>query len=275
MAQAVNKGKNKPSVSVVIPNLDQGKYLEEALKSVIQQKHLDIRIAVMDAGSTDNSLEIIKKYENQIYYWRSHSDEGQAAAINEGTLKLPAADYICWLNSDDTFEENGLEKMVEFLEQNNDFPAVYGRAHITDSENIKIEPYPTAPFSIKDLTEQCFICQPATLIRFQAWLNVQGLNESLYMCMDYDLWWRLAKVASLGYLEEFTANSRDHEGTKTRNNKRKHYEEAFIILKHNIGYIPWSWCVSMVMDTKYERKSLINKFKCRLRAIPVFIRGAL
>lgn len=268
--------RKKPSVSVVIPNLNQGVYLEEALQSVLKQtKNLDIRIAVMDAGSTDNSLEIIKKYENHIYFWRSYPDKGQAFAINEGIIKLPSADYICWLNSDDSFEENGLEKMVVFLEEHKEFHAVYGKAYITDYRNRKMEPYPTCDFSIEALTKNCFICQPATLVRFQTWVNVGGVDESLFMCMDYDLWWRLSKNGVIGYLEEFVANSRDHEGTKTRNNKRRHYEEALLILKRNIGHIPWEWCISMVMDTKYDKRNLYTKVMSRLLAIPVFVKGAL
>lgn len=80
---------SKPTVAVVVPNLNQGSYLEEALVSIISQDGIDIYLAVLDAGSSDNSRSIINKYEKYIHYWRSHQDDGQAAAINEGVFNLP------------------------------------------------------------------------------------------------------------------------------------------------------------------------------------------
>ncbi|GGI46240.1 hypothetical protein GCM10008018_16130 [Paenibacillus marchantiophytorum] len=264
-----------PSISVVVPNLNQGQFLEEALLSIINQSDLDIRIAVMDAGSTDNSLAIIKKYEQHISFWRSHPDNGQAAAINEGVQKLPPSDYVCWLNADDTYLASGLTKMAEYLELNKHCSVVYTQAYITDSTNQIVNEYPTIDFSISNLSNYCIICQPATLIRSNAWGNVNGIDASLHMCMDYDLWWRLLRQGKIGYLHEFTASSRDHEGTKTRNNKERHYIEAFKLLKKHIGYVPWSWCMSMVIETKIINRDLTSKIRIRLRAAYEYLRNKL
>ncbi|OAS20743.1 hypothetical protein A8708_18350 [Paenibacillus oryzisoli] len=260
-----------PSVSVVVPNLNQGHFLEEALLSIISQPNLDIRIAVMDAGSTDGSLSIIKKYEQHITHWRSHPDNGQAAAINEGVKILPPSDYVCWLNADDTYLEHGLIKMVEYLEINKQCAAVYSQAYITDSNNHILSEYPTVNFSVKQLSRSCIICQPATLIRQSAWENSNGINASLHMCMDYDLWWRLLKQGEIGYLDVFTACSRDHEGTKTRNNKEQHYKEAFNLLKKHNGYVPWSWCMSRVIETQIERRNIFSKIGIKLKAAYYFL----
>src|SRR5690606_17794486 len=108
MEQQNDVKSQRPSVSVVVPNLNQGRFLEQAIQSIISQPGLYIRIAVMDAGSQDESVSIIKKYESQLTYWRSSPDNGQAAAINEGVKKLPPSDYVCWLNADDVFLESGL-----------------------------------------------------------------------------------------------------------------------------------------------------------------------
>jgi len=164
-----------PSVSVVVPNLNQGRFLEEAILSIINQPGLDIRIAIMDAGSTDESISVIKKYESYVSHWQSKADGGQAAAINEGISLLPPSDYVCWLNADDIFVNEGLTRMAAFMEQNQGSIAVYAKAYITDVKNRVISPYPTQPFSIKVLAKQCFICQPATLIRREAWEEVRGL----------------------------------------------------------------------------------------------------
>lgn len=272
MVQEESITRSLPSVSVVVPNLNQGHFLEEALLSIINQPNLDIRIAVMDAGSNDDSLSIIKKYEQHITYWRSHPDSGQAAAINEGVMKLAPSDYVCWLNADDTYLEHGLIKMVEYLERNKQCAAVYTQAYITDSNNHILSEYPTVNFSVKQLSNSCMICQPATLIRHSAWENSKGINASLHMCMDYDLWWRLLEQGEIGYLSDFTACSRDHEGTKTRNNKEQHYKEAFSLLKKHNGYVPWSWCISRVIETQIERRSTFSKIRIRLKAAYYFLR---
>lgn len=261
-----------PSVCVVVPNLNQGQYLEFALLSIINQPNLDIHIAVMDAGSTDMSIDIIKKYSSYISFWRSHPDSGQAAAINEGVISLPQADYVCWLNADDTFLENGLTQLVIFMETNKSFSAVYSNAYITDAKNEIIGVYPTQPFSIKGLAHHCFICQPATLIRTTCWKEVNGVNSELYMCMDYDLWWRISKKGQLGYLSEFTACSRDHEDTKTRNNKNRHFDEAFSILKEQYGRVPWNWCITRVIETTNKKNSFYHKIKTRIKALFFYLR---
>lgn len=263
---------NLPSVCVVIPNLNQGKYLEFALLSVINQPSLDIHIAVMDAGSKDISLEIIRKYNSRLSFWRSHPDAGQAAAINEGINCLPRADYVCWLNADDTFLDNGLTKLVDFMETDKSLSAVYSNAYITDTDNKIIGVYPTQPFSINDLAHHCFICQPATLIRMTCWEKVNGVNSDFYMCMDYDLWWRISKEGPIGYLPVFTACSRDHEDTKTRNNKNRHFKEAFFILKKHYGKVPWNWCLTRVKETTNKENIFFHKFLSRLQASYFYFR---
>ncbi|NOU92967.1 glycosyltransferase [Paenibacillus sp. LMG 31456] len=254
----------KPTVAIVIPNLNQGHFLEQAIQSIMKQSSLELFIAVMDAGSTDDSLSIIRKYSNYITYWRSHPDEGQAAAINEGIVNLPATDYVCWLNADDVFLENGLTTMAKHLEENNKCVAVYANAYITDSHNQIISYYPTEKFSVEGLAQSCFICQPATLIRSGAWNDVYGVDTSFHMCMDYDLWWRLSKIGCIDHIDSFTACSRDHEGTKTNNNKEKHYKEAFKLLKKHIGYVPLHWCVSMIREIKFKNTSVVTKIISKL-----------
>jgi len=265
----------KPSVSIVVPNFNQGRFLEEALQSIIKQPQLDIRIAVMDAGSTDQSVAIIRKYENYISYWQSKPDNGQAAAINEGVALLPPSDYVCWLNADDVFLENGLARMVDYLETNNQCMAVYAKAYITDIDNQVIAPYKTESFSQKGLATQCFICQPATLMRTEAWNKVGGLNASLQMCLDYDLWWRLSKVGEFGYLTDFVACSRDHEGTKTRNNQKTHFNEAFQLLKKYNGYVPLNWCLARATAKEIHDPNIIRKFVQKLLGCLFYIRYRL
>ena len=115
-----------PLVTVAVPSFNQGRFLDEALTSIFQQE-VPVEVFVLDGGSADNSLEVIRKWEHRLAGWRSHTDDGQAAAINEG-IAQGRAPYVCWLNSDDWFLPGGLAKLVSELETHPEAPAAYGRA---------------------------------------------------------------------------------------------------------------------------------------------------
>lgn len=229
-----------PLVTVAVPSFNQGNFLNDALESVFSQD-VSTEVFVLDGGSNDNSLAVIGNWENRLAGWRSRPDKGQAAAINEGIAR-GSAPYVCWLNSDDFFLSGGLRKLLETLEFAADSPAVYGRAWNVDRNGGKIRPYWTAPFSRRHLANRCFICQPATMIRRQAWEQVGGLDESLRMAMDYDLWWRLSeRFGPLRYVDTFVAANRRHDESKTTMNRKEHYREAMRLVKRYYGRVPLKW----------------------------------
>lgn len=230
----------KPLVTVVIPSFNQGKFLDEALTSIFQQK-VPVEVFVMDGGSLDNSTNIIQKWEHELAGWRSYADDGQAAAINEG-IALGKAPYVCWLNSDDWFLPGGLAKLVNELDTHPETPAVYGRSWNFIQKSGKLYPVWIEPFNEKRLALRCIISQPATLIRRSAWQTVNGVDDKLHMAMDYDLWWRLYRtIGPLRYFDEFVAVNREHAATKTKNNRRKHYQEAMSVVRKYYGHIPLKW----------------------------------
>ena len=104
-------------LSIVVPSYNQGKYLEEALLSVISQHRNDVELIVMDGGSTDNSVEIIKKYRNNIAYWQSKKDKGQSDAINEG-FRIAKGEYVTWRNSDDILVNGALDLIIATIDRN-------------------------------------------------------------------------------------------------------------------------------------------------------------
>jgi len=232
------------SVAIVIPNLDQGRFLSDAIASALEQEGVTVKVGVLDAGSRDDSLAVIGRYEPQLLYWRSHADRGQAAAINEGLARLGPTDYVGWLNADDFLLPHGLRHMVDHLEAHPECVAVFGRAHIVDESGAVVGEFPTQPFSRSALARTSIVCQPASLVRRAAWTSVGGLDEGLYMCLDYDLWWRLSARGPIAFLPELVACSRDHEATKTRLRQDRLYEEAFTVLRRHLGRVPWKWCVS-------------------------------
>ena len=241
-----------PIITVVIPSLNQGQFLDKALRSVFEQ-NLPLEVFVMDGGSTDNSVEIIQKWEHQLTGWRSYPDKGQAAAINEGITKGKAP-FVCWLNSDDFFYSNGLKTLLSAMEKNPTTPAAYGKCWTVTPTDRKTSPYLTLPFIKSIFSNFCFIAQPATLIRRTAWEQVNGLDENLNLAFDYDLWWKLVDAfESLQYVKTFVAATRAHPNTKTANNTIQHYLESGQVLNKNIGRIPIKWRIGAPV-MKFLRK---------------------
>jgi glycosyltransferase involved in cell wall biosynthesis len=231
---------DSPLVTVAVPSYNQGRYIEEALASIFEQE-VPVEVFVADGGSSDDSPGIIRQWAPRLSGWRSHSDSGQAAAINECIAKGNAP-YVCWLNSDDIWLPGALSALIGGLESNPSRPVVYGRAWNLTEKSGKKKSVWVEPFDVDRLAFRCIICQPASLIRRSAWEAVGGLDESLRMAMDYDLWWRLfTTFGPFCTVDEYVAISRDHGETKTRLNRKLNYQEAIAIVRKYYGRVPLKW----------------------------------
>jgi glycosyltransferase involved in cell wall biosynthesis len=233
-----------PRVTVAVPSLNQGRYLDQALESIFAQG-VEVEVFISDAGSTDGTLEIIRRWEPRIAGWRSHADAGQAAAINEAIAR-GTAPYVCWLNSDDWWLPHGLAKLLTVLEAEAQAPMTYGRVWNHDDDtgrqrrNIEVH-----RFSERLMAQLCIIAQPATLIRRSAWEAVGGLDASLHMAMDYDMWWRLYRhFGPPRFLDDMIAINRLHADTKTSTQRRAHYREAMAVVRRHYGRVPLKWYVA-------------------------------
>jgi glycosyltransferase involved in cell wall biosynthesis len=231
---------NKPLITIAVPSFNQGQFINDALESIFSQ-NVPVEVYVADGGSSDNSVEIIKKWEHKLAGWRSERDNGQTAAINECIAK-GSAPYVAWLNSDDVYLPGALSVLLNELEKSPDIPVVYGRVWNTDKNLKKLARINTESFSRVRLASRCIISQPGTLMRRSSWEKVGGADESLGMSMDYDLWWRLSeKDGPFLYIENDVAINRDHEDTKTNTKRRQHYSESMGIVKKYYGSIPMRW----------------------------------
>lgn len=232
-----------PLITVVIPCLNHGRFLDAALQSVFAE-NLPVEVMVVDGGSTDETAAVLERWSPQLKWWRSGADSGQAWAINEG-IKQGTAPYVCWLNADDIVLPGGLPRLLEELDKNPQAPAAYGKCWTLNSAGEKTVPYLTTPFWPWLLARYCFIAQPATLIRRVAWEAVGGLDEKLHMCMDYDLWWRLFRYGGkFVYVREFVAGTRAHAETKTASKRKEHYLEAMQVVRCHTGHVPLKWYLS-------------------------------
>lgn len=246
-----------PIVTIAVPSYNQGRFLADALTSIFEQE-FPVEVFVVDGGSTDNSLDIIRSWEHRLAGWRSYPDGGQAAAINEGIAKGKAP-YVCWLNSDDLLLTGSLASLVRALEKEPKAPAVYGRCWNLLEKTGEKNPVNVEPFNEHRLALRCIISQPATLIRRSAWDAVGGVDPALHMAMDYDLWWRLWKCGSpLQFVDEYVAVNREHHVTKTNTKRRQHYQEAMAVVRKYYGYVPIKWWIAQPYAVWY--KSLKNRF---------------
>lgn len=229
-----------PVVTIAVPSFNQGAFLDDALSSIFAQG-VAVEVFVLDGGSTDGSVEIIKGWSDRLAGWRSQRDRGQAAAINEGIVR-GRAPFVAWLNSDDWLLPGALVRLLETLERAPTAPMAYGRTWDIDQTSGRRRATWVQPFSPRGLAVRCLISQPGTLMRRSAWETVGGLDERLHMAMDYDLWWRLYQSGGApAFTEVFVAVNRVHEATKTRSRRVDHYREAMEVVRRHAGYLPAKW----------------------------------
>ena len=204
-----------PLVSIVTPSYNQDRYLAKTIESVLNQSYPNIEYIVIDGGSQDQSVDIIKRYQDQITYWISEPDRGQTDAINKGFSRAKG-DIYAWLNSDDTYEEEAVAEAVSFLQSHPDIGMVYGDANFINSDGKVIGKFTAKQTSYNRLRRGgVYIPQQAAFWRGKLWHQVGPLDQNLYFAMDYDLWIGLAKITELRYFPKLWANFRLHEDAKT------------------------------------------------------------
>jgi glycosyltransferase involved in cell wall biosynthesis len=203
----------KPLVSIITPSFNQGKYIKETIESVLNQNYSSVEYIVVDGRSTDNTLDILKKYNTKIK-WLSEQDRGQAEAINKG-IQLTAGEIIAWLNSDDTFLPGAIKNVIDCFLKHPKVKMVYGKSNFIDTAGKIVGRYPTEPFDYRRLAVSNFICQPSAFFKRHAFFDVGGLNPQLHYSLDYDLWIRITKNFQVKYIAQFLSNYRLHKTSKT------------------------------------------------------------
>jgi len=241
-------------VTIAVPSLNQGRYLDDTLSSIFQQD-IPVEVFVLDGNSADNSVDIIRTWEPRLAGWRSRADKGQAEAINEG-IAQGTAPYVCWLNSDDYFYPGGLKRLVNTLQGKPEKQFAYARCWTVSKSGQKLLPYLTLPFSRRLFANFCCIAQPSTLVTRAAWEKAGGVNEDLQLAFDYDLWWRLYEAyGKPAYCKEFVAATRSHKDTKTANQPALHYQESMDVVKRHWGTVPWKWHAALPFMQLLRKKN--------------------
>jgi len=225
---------NLPLISVVVPSFNQGQFLEKTLNSIFTQNYPKLEVLIMDGGSTDNSLEIIRSYSNRVKYWQSQADGGQASAINAG-IKRCEGDLVAWLNSDDFYLDNCFWKVADAYAS-----SPYAGLYIGNGFRYNEKEGQFIPFSKKHTTFNRealkfgldYILQPSAFFSREAWGRVGGLNPNLNFCMDWDVLIRIGEKYSVVLIHDFLSASREYQETKTSSGRMERACEI-IRMVHN------------------------------------------
>jgi glycosyltransferase involved in cell wall biosynthesis len=195
---------------------------------------------VFDGGSTDSTIEILKRFSPPMR-WISEKDKGQTDAVNKGIIGTDG-EVIGWLNSDDIYYPGAISRVVAFFEAHQEIDAVYGMADHIDLQDHAFEVYPTEPWNYDRLKQTCYICQPALFFRRRVIEKHGLLDESLVYCMDYEYWLRLGKAGMhFAYIEEKLAASRLYAENKTLGARVKVHGEINDMFKKLFGQVPYRW----------------------------------
>lgn len=225
-----------PKISVVTPNYNQGKYLEQTILSVIQQEYPNLEYIIIDGGSTDESISVIKKYEKHLAYWVSEKDKGMYFAIEKGFKKSTGA-IMCWINSDDVLWHNSLHTVAEIFSKNPQINWLQGFPSVIDEQGKLLYQRPPVAsasyfYSKSFLKSHEFIQQESTYWTRSLYNKSQGINTQFALAADFDLWMQFFKHETLYCTKKQLGAFRKREGQKSENIEA-YVNEALISLEIN------------------------------------------
>ena len=258
---------DSPLVSIVTPSFNQARYIEATIRSVLMQEYPRIEYLVVDGGSSDGTVDIIRKYASRdgftpsIHWWVSEKDKGQTDAINKGFARA-TGDILAWINSDDTYEPGAVAAAVQYLVEHPEAGMVYGDCNFIDEDGNVIGKFAARQTDYKKLRRgYVHIPQQTMFFRANYWQELGPLDPSFYFAMDYDLWVRIAKHAPIQYLPGQTwANFRIHTSSKTNVNDERGWKEMLRVHYRDHGSF-----FAPIVAKYYLRKVIGPLWKWRIR----------
>jgi glycosyltransferase involved in cell wall biosynthesis len=255
-AEAASKGQSWPRISVVTPSFNQGRFLEETIRSILLQGYPNLEYVIMDGGSADNSVDIIRKYSDWVNYWVSEPDSGQSDAINRG-LKIASGDYATWINSDDLLAKNALVEHTLTHRFANDVIYVGDCIYIDGASRVVLF-HRARIRSLEDLVRidtvwyaGGHIVQPEVLFPRKLALKVGGLNPYNHYTMDYELWGKFFLAgASFHYTDIPFGMFRTHKDQKIADGLRT--AESIISTAMQLT------CAAERLSAKTKKEILVN-----------------
>jgi glycosyltransferase involved in cell wall biosynthesis len=244
-----------PKISVIIPSLNQEKYLRQAIESVISQNYPNLELFIFDGQSQDQSVEVIKEYENYIHTWKSEPDNGQSDAINKG-FKQATGNLVAWLNADDYYLPNTFSELALSYSANPQAPFHFGNGLRVDKNGKTISKFCPTDALLFDRQALViglnYILQPSTFINRTALETVGYLDPNLHYGMDSDLWIRLSSVGKPVAINKTLSASREYETTKTSTGSFERVEELRRIGMKYSGLSITPGAICYFLDTLYR-----------------------
>lgn len=245
-----------PRVSIVTPSYNQAQFIEETIRSVLLQGYPDLEYIIIDGGSMDGSVEIIRQYEPWLAYWVSEKDRGQSDALNKG-FRRATGSIVAWLNSDDWYEPGILPERAAAMRARPQCVLVYSDCQFVDTLGRPIHIWRTAQCSLTSLLlEANQIPQPGSFICASALAAAGGIDETLHHAMDYVLWLRLCLLGDIYYVPGVAANFRQHGFSKSVCDGYKFYEEKLAWLA------AWQE-LDAILDAD-QRAEMVRRFHVKL-----------
>lgn len=216
-----------PRVSIVTPSFNQGQFIEETIRSVLLQGYPNLEYIIIDGGSNDGSVEIIRKYEPWLAYWISEPDRGQAHAINKGFAHA-TGDWIAWLNSDDVYCPGAVQTQVGYLLAHPDVDVVYGDCRYVNQSGEAVRYAYSRPFDFLELLRFTIPYQPTLFMRRSVVTRTGWLDCSFHHAVDSEYWLRLhSNGARFAYNPRLIAIYRLHSSSKTVSGDVKRWDDEW------------------------------------------------
>jgi glycosyltransferase involved in cell wall biosynthesis len=221
-----------PLVSVVTPSLNQGRYIEETIRSVAEQEYPFVEHVVVDGGSTDGTLDVLRRHPH--VRWISEPDAGQADAIAKG-FRIASGEILAWLNSDDLYLPGAISAAVEAIRRER-CALVYGGWRQIDESGATIKNVPPKDWDYEMLLERAnFVAQPTAFFTREAYEAVGGIDRRYRYAMDHDLWLRIGARWPVCCLERALAAFRFHPASKTTTESDAFAREVVAVSRRNGG----------------------------------------
>jgi len=206
-----------PLVSIITPSYNQAQFLEATILSVLNQDYPNLEYIIVDGGSTDGTLEILKRYSDQIT-WISEPDQGQSDGFNKGVARAKG-DVIGWLNSDDLYEPGAIRQVVQYFVEHPDASVVYGNCTVIDDQGQEIE-YKKGSYTRQKLVEfwrewYQGLFYSSTFYHRRVFDKVGDLDVNLQMAMDYEFLLRVGEFFDFHYLDADLSRFRRHGWSKS------------------------------------------------------------
>jgi glycosyltransferase involved in cell wall biosynthesis len=220
MSLSVSNQSSKPKISVIVPSYNTARFIEETLQSILSQRYSNVECIVVDGGSNDGTLDLLKRYEGQIT-WMSERDEGQSDAINKG-LKLASGDIVSYICADDVYETDCFRKIADFFDGSPDTMWACGKCRIVDENGLETRRPITwyknfwhRRYSFNRLLIMDFIPQPAVFWRKELVNKIGFFDVNEHLAMDYEYWLRAAAKHNPGFIDDYLARFRVHPRSKS------------------------------------------------------------